>query len=144
MSPSRGRNLIVDTGYWYALFDPRDPMAAAARAKADTIEEFNVVLPWPTLYETLRTRFVKNAGGTAAFERVLRRPNVTLLDDKRYRDRALDATLEGARLGRRAISLCDMLIRLIIDDNSVRIAAVLTFNIRDFQDVCRARSVEIL
>jgi predicted nucleic acid-binding protein len=117
------RNLIVDTGYWFPLFDPRDGEHRMAEAKAHHIDTLRVVFPWPTLYETLGTRFVKNKSGMDKFERSLRRPTVQFIDDGPYRDDALEATLREARLGRRAISLCDMLIRLIIQDTNVRIHA---------------------
>jgi hypothetical protein len=126
------------------LFDSRDALFPAARAKAHHIDVLRIVLPWPTLYETLGTRCVKNQVGIARFESVLKRPNVRYIDDAPYRDRALDATLQGARMGRRAISLCDMLIRLLIEDTNLRIGALLTFNAKDFQDVCRSSRVQIL
>jgi hypothetical protein len=73
MSPEVRRNLIVDAGYWYALFDPRDALCREARAKAHHIDALRIVFPWPTLYETLGTRFVKNRIGMAAFETLLKR-----------------------------------------------------------------------
>jgi len=42
------------------------------------------------------------------------------------------------------ISLCDVLIRLLIEDVNLRIDALLTFNEKDFVDVCRKRRGEIL
>src|SRR5712692_2720883 len=116
MSPSVRRNLIVDAGYWYALFDARDSLAREAKAKAHHIDTLSVIFPRPTLYETLGTRFVKNRIATDNFERLLKRPNVQYIDDTPYRENALNATLREARLGKRAISLCDMLIRLLIED----------------------------
>ena len=144
MLPDIPKNLVVDAGYWYALFDPRDALSRDAQAKAHHIESLRVMLPWPTLYETLRTRFVKNRTGMDRFERILKRWNVTYVDDKPYREQALAATIDKARTGTRAISLCDMLIRLLIEDPNLRIRALLTLNVRDFQDVCRIKDVQIL
>jgi len=138
------RNLIVDAGYWFALFDPRDGEHRKAEAKAHYIDTLRVVFPWPTLYETLGTRFVKNKPGMNRLERSLKFPNVQFVDDMPYREDALEATFREARLGRRTISLCDMLIRLIIQDTDVRIRALLTFNAKDFVDVCTSKRVEIL
>lgn len=144
MALNINRNLIVDTGYWFALFDPRDCEHSKAEAKAHHIDSLRVVFPWPTLDETLGTRFVKNKSGMDQLERSLRLPGVQLIDDNPYREEALEATFREARLGRRTISLCDMLIRLIIQDANVRIHALLTFNIRDFVDVCTSKREEIL
>ena len=138
------RNLIVDSGYWFALFDARDSEHLNAEAKAHHIDSLRLVFPWPTLYETLRTRFVKNKFAMGRLERSLKLPHVQFVDDKPYREDAMEATFREARLGRRTISLCDMLLRLIIQDTSMRIHALLTFNVRDFADVCASRRVKIL
>jgi predicted nucleic acid-binding protein len=138
------KSVVVDAGFWYALFDSRDYLHPEADAKAAHIDSLTVVFPWPTLYETLGTRFVKNRLGVDGLSRMLRRPNVRFIDDAAYREAALDATLREAGLGKRAISLCDMMIRLMIEDINVRIDAILTFNHKDFSDVCRSARVEIL
>ena len=52
--------VLADTGVWYAMFDSRDPHYAEGKEKAERLSLFQIVLPWPTLYETLRTRFVRN------------------------------------------------------------------------------------
>jgi len=78
------------------------------------------------------------------FERILKKQNVFFVDDGSYRNDALERTLRGAQQGTRAISLCDMMIRLMLQDVNLRIDAILTFNLSDFVDVCRARKVEVL
>jgi hypothetical protein len=45
---------------------------------------------------------------------------------------------------KRPISLVDMVIRYILDDVNIRKDCLLTFNRRDFVDVCRKRQIEIL
>jgi predicted nucleic acid-binding protein len=144
MAARQARNVIVDSGFWFALFEPRDQHAKAAQTKAHHIDALTVIFPWPTLYETLGTRFVKNRIGMASLERMLSHPNVEFVDDVPCRNDALDATFQESRIGRRTISLCDMLIRLMIQDTNVQVAALLTFNAKDFLDVCRAKRVEIL
>jgi len=142
--PRSANTVVVDAGYWYALFDSRDALHTKADAKASHIESLTVVFPWPTLYETLGTRFVKNRLGIDRLARVLKQSNVRFIDDSPYRDAALEATLREARIGKRSISLCDMVIRLMIEDVNIRIDAILTFNEKDFSDVCRSAKVEIL
>jgi hypothetical protein len=77
-------------------------------------------------------------------ERTLRSPHVQFIDDNPYREDALEATFREARLGKRAISFVDMLLRVMIQDTNVRIDALLTFNIKDFFDVCASRRVRML
>jgi hypothetical protein len=135
---------LVDTGYWFALLDPRDGLHGQAQPKAAYIESMLIVVPWPVLYETLDTRLVKNRAGMFRFERIVKPPRARRVDDTPYRDDALRQTLLQGRGGRRFISLCDMVIRLMLGDASLRIDALLTFNWKDFADVCRSRQVEIL
>ena len=47
--------LLVDSGFFFALFDPRDQHHAAARDKQEWLEMFSFVMPWPILYETINT-----------------------------------------------------------------------------------------
>ncbi len=41
------------------------------------------------------------------------------------------------------MSLVDVVLRAIIEDTNVVVTAMLTFNKRDFNDVCRQHSVEL-
>jgi predicted nucleic acid-binding protein len=137
--------IIVDTSFWIALFNPRDADHATASNKAFILNQARLIFPWPMLYETLNTRLVKNRSGIARINALIKGPNTVLFDDVEYRRFALQATMHESQTTRvRAISLVDMIIRFVIDDPNVRIAALLTFNEADFSDVCRRRQVEIL
>jgi len=135
---------VVDTGYWFALLDPKDGCHNQAQPKAGYLESMTVVFPWPVLYETLNTRLVKNRPGIQLFERLIKRPNACQIDDAPYRRTALADTFDEAVAGRRSISLCDMVIRLMLQDANLKIHALLTFNPRDFTDVCHSAKVQIL
>ena len=138
------RIVVIDTGYWFALFEPRDENHNQAKPKAAYIESMTVAFPWPVLYETLNTRLVKNRLGVDKFERIIKRSNVHRVDDTRYRNGALAETFRQALNGTRSISLCDMVIRLMLQDVRLKINAILTFNPRDFSDVCQSAKVEML
>lgn len=133
---------MVDTGYWYAICDPREERHAAAATTFSEYESHRIILPWPCLYETLRTRFVRHARAIQRFVMISSRPNVERLDDLQYRDDAFELTVKTAR--RRPMSLVDMVMRLMLEDVNVRVNGLLTFNQGDFQDVCRKRGLEIL
>ncbi len=137
---------LIDTGVWYSLFDSRDQHYSNknTQEKAEYFDLLEIVLPWPTVYETLRTRFVENKPALQQFEKLLKAPNVIFLDDTAYRDDALDISLETSLRRGRPISMVDCLLRLIIDDRKVKIKYMLTFNQRDFLDVCHRNLVEIL
>ena len=96
------------------------------------------------LYETFNTRFAKNKMAVRLFENFLRQPQVVLFKDEQYRNAALEATFNAITAAHRPIALVDMVLRLILEDVNVRKHGILTFNPRDFVDLCRKFSIEIL
>jgi predicted nucleic acid-binding protein len=135
---------LADTGLWYAMFDQRDQYHNVAKDKAEILGPFRVVLPWPTLYETLRTKFVRNTVAVGRFERFLKTPNVVFLDDSTFRRAAMELALESSLRRRRPLSMVDCLIRLLLEDVNTRISYLATLNPRDFVDVCRANGVRMI
>jgi predicted nucleic acid-binding protein len=60
--------VLPDTGVWHALFDSRDPHFEDVGEKGKVLGSTQALLPWPVVYETLRTRFVRNRPALARFE----------------------------------------------------------------------------
>lgn len=139
---SFAKTILTDSGFWYALYDARDPYHEQAQGKADLVEISTVLLPWPCLYETLNTRFAKNTIAVRRFEAVLRKAHVVRFSDEPYREAALEAVMTTA--ASRSMALVDMVIRLVLDDVNVRKHGLLTFNQRDFSDLCRKHKIEML
>jgi predicted nucleic acid-binding protein len=83
-------NIIVDTGFWIALLDPMDDPKKSQEAEliSETIENFNIIIPYPTLYEFVNTKLSRKAA-KLEFERILGLPNVMTVPDATYRDKAL-------------------------------------------------------
>lgn len=134
---------LADTGYWIALFDPRDELHAEIEGTADLLDDFELVVPWPILYETLRTRFVRHRDWVLRLDDQLKRAPVNFIDDHDYCQEAYSLSVEYATRLRRPISMVDMVCRLLIEDPNVRIDYVLTPNRGDFEDVCASRGIEI-
>lgn len=139
---SFAKTVLTDSGFWYALYEPRDQYHAQAEQKADLLQTSTLLLPWPCLYETFNTRFAKNRIAVRRFEVMLRQPHVVRLPDEPYREAALEAAITTAAT--RSMALVDMVIRLILDDINVRKHGLLTFNQRDFSDLCRKHRIEML
>lgn len=136
--------ILVDTGFWYAVFDKRDCHKADAEclvAKYFDKSAYEIVVPFPTMYELLRTRFVKNKEALEEIRQMFQSGRITRLDDDAYRSEALELTLLESK---RNISLVDNIIRLMLDDKSVGAKGLITFNVGDFQDVCHKNSIDIL
>lgn len=137
-------SILVDTGVWYALCDSRDSNYRKAEEKVELLSVLNVVVPWPTVYETLRIRFVKNAPALGRFERLLKSPNVKFLGDEQYRVAAFERSLDSSLRESRPLSMVDCLIRLILNDDNTNVRYLAAFNARDFFDVCDRKRVEMI
>lgn len=135
------RGLVGDTSFWIAAFDPKDQFHKTAVRFLEIIPSKVILMPWPIMYEVLRTRTVKNSQMIAGFNRIIRRPKVHKVDDTSYRIECLESTLANA--SRRPISLVDMIVRAVLMDNKYTISQLLTFNPADFVDVCQDRNVRI-
>jgi len=134
-------NILVDSGIWFALFDARDGNYASASRMADLIEKNTVILPWPIMYETFNTRFTKNTFGLQRMRSLIRSPRTSVLDDKPYREAAVDEMFSASLERARPLSLVDCILRALMCDINVRVDAFLTFNQGDFVDICRDRSI---
>jgi predicted nucleic acid-binding protein len=137
-------NIIVDTGFWYALYDSSDQHHSQALALAGYLELGNILIPFPTLYESINTRFSKQKEWMEEFEKLIEQENVIRLDDADYKDTALSLTFDTTLIQKRPISLVDSLIRVMLDDPRLKIDYLISFNVGDFADVCQRRGIEIL
>lgn len=137
------RSLLVDTGYFYALWDEGDQHHQEAVGKQTCLEFFSLVLPWPILYETMNTRFSRRPKQIGEFERIIRKPDVEFVDDSPYRSAALESAFMRENNHERK-SLVDLVICAMIEDDNVKIDAILTFNHRDFRSFCIGRGVGYL
>ncbi|EIF51387.1 type II toxin-antitoxin system VapC family toxin [Sulfurovum sp. AR] len=135
-------NIVVDSGFWFALFDERDSYHEEALELVTYIEDFNVLIPWPTLYETLNTRLVKRPERREAFKRFFEGSNVTKIDDTPYRDDSIIVVLNP--LMGQEYSSVDYIIRQILEDTDIKTDALITFNARDFEDICYQKGIELL
>ena len=140
------RYALVDTGIWIARFDVSDQHHTAATTTLKLIQEssIKILMPWPILYETLRTRFVKKNEPLRKFGNIVTNPNVKRIDDSPYREEALRVTLrEQHRFPE--MSMVDCLLYLMIQSGKFRIAHFVTFDGgRHFGQVCANKGISIL
>lgn len=139
------RRLLVDTGVWYAMFARRDGHRDRVVSIVDNIERANtLIVPWPTMYETLRTRFVKDDEGLTSFVEYIDHANIDFIDSRPYDEQALSSTRDWAFNKKRPMSMVDCLIRQVIEDRNAAVDALATLDHRDFQDVCAQYGVVLL
>ncbi len=134
-------NILTDASFWIALVDPKDQYHNQAKNFAEEIYnlKIKVLIPWPVLYEIFRTRFVRNRRNKEKIYKLLKKLSPLYIDDKEYRELALQEILKG----KRALSLVDKIIRCILYDKNLPIHILVTADISDFQDICRQLSIEI-
>ena len=133
--------VLADTCFWIAAFDPS--AGSDHKSAAGLLEDLSrgvVLMPWPIMYEVLRTHTVRNPKMMDGFARVVRRPKVYKIDDGKYRKECLEEAFLIARRGR-PISLVDLIMRAVPRDDNYRVTQLLTYDQRDFVDVCRDRGV---
>ncbi len=135
--------VLTDSCFWLGLTDTADQHHDAAISIAELIEGQQIILPWSCLYEIISTRLVRNRVRLLYLERLMKKPSVVLFDDTGYRQIALNEVFILNRLGF-TYSLTDSVIREILKDINVRVNYLVTFNNKDFQDICQQRQVEIL
>jgi predicted nucleic acid-binding protein len=137
--------ILVDTGFWLALCDERDttvsPEYLAELAEAMNVH--TVVLPWPVMYETIRTEFVQNKSAMERFHKEVESPRIEIVHDATFRDDAYRLCVSWALERHRPISLTDWILRLILEDPNFRIDSIVTFNAEDFHDVCRREGIQL-
>ena len=135
-------NIVADTGSWIALFNERDCHHEAALRFEGTIEHLNLLIPWPTLYETVNTRFAKRSEWRQGLKRYLDKSNTVKVDDAPYKERAIIEVIDPR--SKRYFSAVDYIIRNILEDPNVKTDALITFNEADFSDVCYGNGIELV
>jgi predicted nucleic acid-binding protein len=145
----------VDAGFLIGLYDESDQYHE--KAMAYFLDFFDstqnrLLVAWPILYETVSTRMArKNTKGIKQLEQDWKRlsaeSRLHLLSDAEFRDEAIDECFK--ELGKppqqyRDLSLVDRVLRKILSEQNLRIHAFVTFNPRDFHDVCGKFGRELL
>ncbi len=137
------RNVIVDTCFWYALYEPSDHYHNTAKRIRDSLIDVRYLIPFPTLYEVINTRFSKNRK-LNDFKNHIYSPACSLISDEKYKESALKGTLFFSLEKNRPISLVDMIIRTMMEDVNLQIKGLITFNEGDFRDICQQKGIEII
>jgi predicted nucleic acid-binding protein len=137
-------NILIDSCFWYALFDSSDEHHHQAIEMKDYLEFGNIILPYPVLYETLNTRFSKRNNWMSAFKGYMERKTTVLIPDTEYREKALSNTYFYSLVQKRPMALVDISIRLMLEDIKLNINAMITFNVEDFVDVCTSNRIALI
>ena len=135
------KKILADTGFWIALFYEDDKYRTKALSIEQNIHIHSLLIPWPTLYETINTKASKQKHNVAKLKGFIEKSSTTLVDDSPYRKNSLQFVLEN---NNRHFSLVDHVLRSMLLDKSLHIDGFISFNQGDFHDVCTARKIEML
>jgi hypothetical protein len=110
-----------------------------------------LVIPFPIVYESFCSRFVKNKRAMTMLENDWKRlegeKRLSLLSDADLREEVLEECFRDLRLpsaSYRTLSFVDRVIRKLLSDTKIRISAFITFNPSDFADVCATFNREMI
>jgi predicted nucleic acid-binding protein len=138
-------NILVDSCFWIALYTPEETERhERALDLIDDLENNEILLPWPTLYEFVNTRLARRKDYLFAFEQFLLKPNVRKISDEIYKSPALENIFELNISRMSSISLIDEVLRQMILDANLKIDYLVTFNRSDFEYPCQLAKVLIL
>lgn len=136
-------------GYWLLVFlfrtreQERHEVADKLFRRLDELET-NFLIPFPTLYEAINTKLLKSKNRTKAnwfLKQLQANPRFIKVPDDKYKDDAYLLTVNDDN--HRGFSLVDMIIRVMMEDDQLKINSLLTFNIEDFVDVAARRGISI-
>ena len=139
------KNVLVDSGFWFAHLGTRkDDLQPIANKIYERLVklECNIIIPFPSLYETINTKLLKDKNKDAAdwfLQQLNQNPKFIKVYDDAYRDQAFDSTTSNRSRG---ISLVDNILRVMMSDHNLKIDTLITFNTGDFVDVCTKCRIE--
>lgn len=137
---------LTDSCFWLGLIDPTDQFHEMSNAIVELIEEqeYQIIFPWPCLYETISTHLTRRRERLLYLERLIKKPEIVLFDDSDYKVNALEKLFELNSYSGFTYSLTDCVIREILNDVNIKVNYLVTFNNSDFEDICQVRQIEIL
>ena len=136
--------VLIDSGYWFGLYDKLDSYHNSANDIADKIENYKIIVPYPSMYEVLNSKFIKNKQRLSQFEETMKSDKIEFIFDEDYREDAINNTYSIHRKVTPQISLVDSIIREMLKDVNIKIDFLVTFNEKDFKDVCDIRKIKII
>lgn len=121
--------IIVDTCFWIALYNPEKHADKNETVDiiSELIENHEIVIPFPSLYEFLNSKFSRK-NDALHFQKLISRTNYIKLDDKAFKEKALDNFFEKAINEYNDVSLVDEIIKEIIDSSEFKIDYLISFD----------------
>ncbi len=137
-------NILIDSCFWFGLYDIGDEHHQKSLILYSILEFNNIIIPHPVLYETLNTRFTLRKEWMIEFNKLLEKSSTIIVSDVRYKEKALSSVLDYNIHFKRPMSLVDRIIRLMLEDVDLNINSLITYNTKDFVDLCSKKGISLL
>lgn len=137
-------NVLIDTGFWFAYYEGTDAHHPEAIKVMELLNNHRILIPFPSLYETIDTRFCRRKEWVNHFNKLITSSRCALINDEQYKESSLTASIESAILKNWPLSLVDMVIRQMLADVNLKTDAIITFNPGDFDDICRKMQIQTI
>lgn len=120
--------VMIDTCFWIALYNPEKHAEKIEEVNtiAELIEDEEIIIPFPTLYEFLNSRFSRK-NDALHFHKLISRTNYVKLDDREHREKALESFLEKAINEQNDVSFVDEVMKSIIE-SELKIDYLISFD----------------
>ena len=147
------RGFLLDSSFLFALYD--DEGMRSRQVRRSFVNAFSrsgsvLLVVWPVLYQSFNARFSSDLLRIHRLESewsaLIERKQLQFLDDAPFRKNSLDEWwARDLKLSSwRGLSLVDRVLRAVLERGSTRVHALLSFDHRDFSDVCGRLKVKIV
>lgn len=141
------KTIILDTGYWIALFNPEKELDKQDIVEfvSDLIDENNykIIIPFPTLYEFLDSKLSRKKVGKLNLQKELSKSKYKKVYDNEYREKALKTFTNNFSLNVGDISLVDEVIKEMIIDENLRTDIIVTFD-EALKNYAKSMNLEVI
>lgn len=120
--------IMIDSCFWIALYNPEKhpEKIHEVEAIAELIEDYEIIIPFPSLYEFLNSRFSRK-NDAYHFKKLISRSNYIKLDDTPFKEKAFENFFYKAMNDYQDVSLVDEIMKEIIDSD-IKIDYIITFD----------------
>lgn len=121
--------ILIDTCFWIALYNPDKHADKTDEVDTiiDLIDGHEIIIPFPSLYEFLNSKFSRK-NDALNFQKRISRPDYLKLDDSEFKDLALESFFEKAVNEFNDVSLVDEIMKNIMSSKNYKIDYLISFD----------------
>jgi len=149
------KGFLLDSSFLFALYgNEGDQTLDADKSFRDIFSRSGNVLlvPWPIVYESFNTQFSGDRRRVQRLDsewiQLEKQGHLEFVDDALFRPTTMldwrRAVTQTGKKRDRGLSLVDRVLMAIMQDRTISVEAILTFDLEDFRGFCAKRNIEII